>query len=249
MKKKFASLIKEASVRKKSRIVLALDPDPNKIARDNMLEYLTSIIDAVNEDIIAVKLNMHVLLPLSNYEISKIVETAHRHDIAAIADIKLNDIPHTNQIVIYNLASMNFNAVIINPFIGFHALHETIDYANLEEMGIITLVFMSHKGAENTFGLKVGEKHLYDIFLEWSVKLDVDGIVVGATYPDIIKHCYNLANGKAIYSPGVVTQGGDPMVAIKHGVDYLIVGRSIIDANDPVRKSKELKEKTWNMLY
>ncbi len=239
--KRFAPYIKSISEKKKSRIVLALDPDPIKIDSNDIVNYLTSLLDMLNEHIIGIKMNMHVLLPLGREEINTITSLAHKYDVATIADIKLNDIPNTNQVAIYNLASMNFDAVIVNPFIGYHALYDTLDYARLKEIGILTLVFMSHKGSEETFGLKVDDKRLYEIFLEWSLNLDVDGIIVGATYPDIIRHCYSLAKDRVpIYSPGVITQGGDPSLAIKYGVEYLIVGRNIVDADDPVKAVIEL---------
>ena len=240
MSRYFSAYIKGIAEKKGSRIILALDLDP-KIGNESMIKNAISLIKMLNDYIIGIKINMHLLLPLSNDEISSIVRTANDYGIATIADIKLNDIPDTNQVAIYNLARMGFDAVIINPFIGFQALCETIDYARLEGMGIITLVFMSHRGAENTYGLKIDNKRLYHTFLEWSLNLNVDGIVVGATYPDIIKYCYNIAKDKIpIYSPGIATQGGDPTIAIKNGVEYLIIGRKIINADNPKDVVKRL---------
>ena len=231
---------------KASRIVLALDIDTrNKY--DMLKDKAINLIKAVNEHIIAVKINMHLLLPLSRDDIRYINHVAHEYNLKVIADLKLNDIPNTNKIAIHNLADMNFDAFIINPFIGYKALEESIDYARLEGLGVITLVFMSHKGVEQTYGLRVDDQMLYDIFLQWSNELKVDGIVVGATYPEIIRHCYARSTID-IYSPGIATQGGDAINAIKNGVRYLIVGRSIINSHDPSLVAKEIKNKTWKAL-
>ncbi len=239
--RRYLEYMKSIAEEKKSKIILAVDLDP-KMSNKDMIKQAISLIKMLDEEIISIKINMHLLLPLSKDEVNNITKTANDYGISTIADIKLNDIPNTNQAVIYNLASMGFNAVIVNPFIGFQALYETVDYARLEDMGIITLVFMSHKGAENTYGLKIDDKRLYQVFLDWSLKLNVDGIVVGATYPDIIKYCYNIARDKVpIYSPGVTTQGGDPSIAIKNGVEYLIIGRTIINTDKPKEVARRLK--------
>ena len=73
--------------------------------------------------------------------------------------------------------------------------------------------------------------------------MKTDGIVVGATVPEIIKTCRKKTKGKCdIYSPGIGTQGGDPKKALVAGANYLIVGRSIFNAKDPVREAKKLQE-------
>lgn len=241
--KKYFAYMKDIAEKKKSKIVLALDLDPTRMSKECMINRAKSLIKMLNEDIVSVKINMHLLLLLSKDEISDIIKTANDYGLTTIADIKLNDIPATNQIAIYNLASIGFDAVIVNPIIGFEALHESVGYTRLEDMGIITLVFMSHKGAENTYGLKIDSKRLYQIFLEWSLNLEVDGMVVGATYPDIINYCYNIAKGKVpVYSPGIAVQGGDPSIAVKSGVEYLIIGRKIINANNPKEVTRRLKQ-------
>ncbi len=243
---RFRSYINDLANDKKSRIILALDLDPRVFDIDSMVEYSKRVIRQVADDIIAIKMNMHILLPLSRDEISEIVRYAHEYKILSIADIKLNDIPNTNLIAIYNLASMRFDALIMNPFIGLAALEESIEYARSQGIGVINLVFMSHKGVEDTYGLSVNNVKLYNIFLEWSLKLDTDGIVVGSPYPEIIKDCYNITKGRMpIYSPGVNTQGGDPSISIKSGVEYLIVGRTILNSKDQKERARELRELTW----
>jgi orotidine-5'-phosphate decarboxylase len=46
-----------------------------------------------------------------------------------------------------------------------------------------------------------------------------------------------------IYSPGIGAQGGDLERAIRSGSNYLIIGRSIMDAKDPARAAREIKER------
>ncbi len=45
----------------------------------------------------------------------------------------------------------------------------------------------------------------------------------------------------AIYSPGVGVQGGDAKKALDAGSTYLIVGRSIYNADDPEKAAMEFR--------
>jgi orotidine-5'-phosphate decarboxylase len=45
-----------------------------------------------------------------------------------------------------------------------------------------------------------------------------------------------------VYSPGVGAQGADAVAAAKNGSDYLIVGRAIIEAKDPAKQAREMKD-------
>jgi len=44
----------------------------------------------------------------------------------------------------------------------------------------------------------------------------------------------------SIFSPGVGTQGGNASEVISSGTNYLIVGRTILNAKNPVSVAKEL---------
>jgi orotidine-5'-phosphate decarboxylase len=180
--------------------------------------------------------------------LTKINRVAHDVGLQTIADIKLNDIGNSNQIATEKLWQSGFDAVIVNPIMGPENLQNLIESSHRDDHGIITLVHMSHPGAKLGYGLTILQpnkkiKKINDLFLEWSCSMKADGIVVGATVPQIIKSCYKNAKGRCeIYSPGVGTQGGDPMNAIKSGANYLIVGRTILNAKDPVFKAKKLQE-------
>ena len=78
-----------------------------------------------------------------------------------IADIKLNDIPNTNDITIQYLHSMGFDSIIVNPFIGKTNLKTTVDFAHSLNCGIISLVYMSHDSAKEGFGVSVVDASNY----------------------------------------------------------------------------------------
>ncbi len=78
----------------------------------------------------------------------------HSYGIQVIADIKLNDIPSTNETALEYLIEEGFDAVIANPIIG---RLETINLAKKAHSlgaGILAIVYMSHPGASQTYGCR-----------------------------------------------------------------------------------------------
>ena len=192
-----------------------------------------------------IKLNFHLLLPLSGKEILKINKTAHRYGLQTIADIKLNDIGNTNQVTTENLWNLGFDAVIANPIMGLDSLKNLVKSAHKHDKGVITLCHMSAPEAKLSYNLevKMGKKQqLYQLFLNWALIAKVDGIIVGATFPKIIQYCAKKAEKNlSIFSPGVGTQGGSATEVISAGADYLIVGRTILNAKNPVSVAEKLQ--------
>jgi len=193
----------------------------------------------------AIKLNFHLLLPLGSKQILRINKTAHSFGLQTIADIKLNDIGNTNKVTAETLWDLGFDAVIVNPIMGLDSLKNLVKSSHKNQKGIITLCHMSAPEAKLSYDMEVKMKkkqQLYQLFLEWALESRVDGIVVGATFPEIITFCKQQAKKNlAIYSPGVGTQGGNAKEVISAGSNYLIVGRTILNAKNPVQVAKELQ--------
>src|SRR3712207_1045698 len=115
MTRPFFQRIAAAAIEKKSPIVLALDPIPRGNLR--LPELAAKTICEVEHHICAVKMNFHIILPLSASEILRINKLAHSFGLQSIADIKLNDIETTNAVAVDHLIKMGFDAAIANPFI------------------------------------------------------------------------------------------------------------------------------------
>ena len=195
-----------------------------------------------------IKLNFHLLLPLSAKEIIKINKMAHQFGLQTIADIKLNDIGNTNRVTTEHLWNLGFDAVIVNPIMGIDSLKNLVKSAHKNQKGVITLCHMSAPEAKLSYDMeiKIGKKQqLYQLFLDWALTAKVDGIIVGATFPKIIQYCSKKAGKNlSIFSPGVGTQGGNASEVISSGTNYLIVGRTILNSKNPVAVAKELQLST-----
>ena len=224
------------------KVILANDYD---YSVTNLETKTIQNIKKLNPYLCAIKLNFHLLLPLSAKQISKITKTAHNFGLQTIADIKLNDIGNTNRVTTEKLWELGFDAVIANPIMGLDSLKNLVKSSHKKEKGVITLCHMSAPEAKLSYDMevKMGKKQqLYQLFLNWALESKADGIVAGATFPQIISYCKKQAGKKLdIYSPGVGTQGGKVNEVLESGTDYLIVGRTILNSKDPVKVAKEMQ--------
>jgi len=227
------------------KVILANDYNSSE---KNLQNKTIQNIKKLNPYLCAIKLNFHLLLPLSSKEIIKINKTAHDYGLQTIADIKLNDIGNTNRVTTEHLWNLGFDAVIANPIMGLDSLKNLVKSSHKEKNGVITLCHMSAPEARLSYDMeiKMGKKQqLYQLFLNWALTAKVDGIVVGATFPKIIQYCSKQAGKNlSIFSPGVGTQGGNASEVISSGTDYLIVGRTILNAKNPVNVAKELQSQS-----
>jgi len=223
------------------KVILANDYDSSV---KNLQNKTIQNIKKLNPYLCGFKLNFHLLLPLSAKEIIKINKTAHDYGLQTIADIKLNDIGNTNRVTTEHLWDLGFDAVIANPIMGLDSLKNLVKSSHKEQKGVITLCHMSAPEAKLSYDMevKMGKtQQLYQLFLDWALRAKVDGIVVGATFPKIIQYCSKQAGKNlSIFSPGVGTQGGNASEVISSGTNYLIVGRTILNAKNSVAVAKEL---------
>ena len=223
------------------KVILANDYDSSV---KNLQNKTIQNIKKLNPYLCGVKLNFHLLLPLSAKEIIKINNTAHDYGLQTISDIKLNDIGNTNRVTTEHLWDLGFDAVIANPIMGLDSLKNLVKSSHKEQKGVITLCHMSAPEAKLSYDMKVKmgkTQQLYQLFLDWALRAKVDGIVVGATFPKIIQYCSKQAGKNlSIFSPGVGTQGGNASEVISAGTNYLIVGRTILNAKNSVAVAKEL---------
>jgi len=250
----FKERINSISKDKRTGIVLAVDP---LYGTKDIFEYVIEKIESLSYYSCAIKLNFHVILPLSMTDLKEITKTAHDNNVLVLADLKLNDIFETNRSVIQHLASMGFDCAIVNPFVGKTSLVSITQFAHSLNFGIIALVYMSHPDAVDGYGAMVrspsyaNEKNiifpLYRSFYNNCLAADVDGVVIGGNRLDIIKEFAEIGSSPLpIYSPGLITQGGNVEQALKSGTKYFIIGRAIIESDSPIITIKTIRDTILN---
>ena len=247
----FRFKMEQVARNKESNIVLALDfPFEKPENRENLFSKAERVLDAAHPYICAVKINHHLVIPLGTFDgVQTLVKKAHSLGLVAIMDCKVNDIGSTNQVIAEYYYAVGFDALIANPFIGWEeGLKPIFEVARRLQRGVILLVYMSHKGASEGYGQTIydaetGQKTLqYVSFARKALKLEADGAVVGATFPEKIREVHAILEEKTpIYSPGIGAQGGEIKSALKAGARYLIVGRVITLAENPAESAREIR--------
>ena len=134
------------------KVILANDYDPSV---KNLEIKTIQNIKELHSFLCGIKLNFHLLLPLSGKEILKINKTAHRYGLQTIADIKLNDIGNTNRVTTEHLWNLGFDAVIANPIMGLESLKKLVKSAHKNEKGVITLCHMSAPEARLSYDMEI----------------------------------------------------------------------------------------------
>jgi len=238
---RFAGVLLERARKKNSRLILALDI---RGMINSRIIRAQRILDSVNEDIAGVKINFHLILPFGLEGIKPILRYCKEKEIPTIADIKLNDIASTNEEVASLMINYGFDSIIANPIVGFiDGLQGLVKLSHDGKLGLLLLVYMSHMGADESYSLKFSRgRKLYTIFADRAKKWKVDGVIVSSRATKIVREVKkSIGNRCLIVTPGIGAQGGNAVRAITSGSDFIIVGRSIIDSNNPARMSEFYK--------
>ena len=242
----FANLIQASSERTQSRIVLAIDLQSED--HHALFEKCKGTLEDVDEYVCAVKINRQLVLSLGLPTVSELVTYAHELSLPVIMDAKLNDVGHTNSFMMRSYIHAGFDAVIASPITGWKdGMDSVFESARKVDKGVILLAYMSNPGAEQFYSMigsaADGQKPIFERFTQMAIEWRADGLIVGATHPEIIRRVRTLVGpSMGIYSPGVGTQGGDAKKALQAGSTYLIVGRTIYASPSPRVSARELCE-------
>lgn len=253
MRGSFSRLIRKASEERDSRVVLALDVSTTVRDKGDVCKLCNkakAILDETERFIAGLKVNFQLLLPLGLYGyMQEVLSAAREYELPTIMDCKLNDVEHTNRWAATHFFDAGFDALTANPFAGWEGgLRGVFDEARKRGKGVILLVYMSHPGAEENYGREIvlsdgSIRPCYRFFAKKAAEWGADGVVAGATRPDVIREVRRmLPEDILIFSPGVAIQGGDVEAAFRAGADYAIVGRAIYEAKKPGEAAKQYVE-------
>lgn len=185
-----------------------------------------------------------------------IIEMIREKGCRVFLDLKLHDIPNTvarASAAITRLGVFMFN---LHSLGGYDMMKETVDLVELEAknsgvekpkiLAVTILTSMDGKGLKNV-GINGAVKSEVLKLARLAKRAGLDGVVASAQEAGLIRK--DLGENFLIVTPGVRPQwasSGDqkriatPRKAIKDGADYIVVGRPIIEAKDPVFAAREI---------
>ncbi|MEE8232585.1 MAG: orotidine-5'-phosphate decarboxylase [Thermoplasmata archaeon] len=205
-------------MRKEHRLIIALD------VLD--AERAVEIAEATASQCDAFKVNYPLVLAQG----LGIVDTLGRFG-DVLCDFKVADIPATNRLIVEQVFDHGASGVIVHAFPGRDSLRACVEAAQGD---VFVVTAMSHPGAERFLLPQAKE------LARLAVEERTTGIVVGATRPAMIRELREVVGSLLILAPGIGVQGGSPTEALREGADYLIVGRSVTQSENPSEAADQL---------
>jgi orotidine-5'-phosphate decarboxylase len=212
------------SMEKSTRLIIALDVTDRRSALD-IARQVCDYVDAIK-----------IGYPLALAEGLSIIRQLKQYS-PVIADFKVADIPNTDRLICEHVFKAGADGIIVHGFTGQDSLEACVQVAKQYEKDIYVVAEMSHPGGVEFFR-PIAEKIAY-----LAAIAGASGLVAPATRPERVKQIRAVIGDKlTIISPGVGTQGGSAADAISAGADWVIVGRSIYNSDDPANAARKICE-------
>lgn len=230
----------------KNRLIVALDVETYDEASD--------LVDLLSPEVEVFKIGM---APFTGFG-DAIIEKIHSLGKKVFLDLKFHDIPNTVKnvsgiAVLKKVFMMNFHCLGGGKMLRFAAegVAETAEKNKIKApilLGVTVLTSMGQEDLEE-IGIRGTVENKVEDFVELAKKNGMNGVVASAKE---IKRIKEIA-GKdfVVVTPGIRPAwavSGDqkrivtPAQAIKDGADYIVVGRPIIKAEDPLDAAKRIIE-------
>jgi len=175
--------------------------------------------------------------------------------IPVILDAKRGDIASTAEAYARSaFETLDADAITLSPYLGGDSITPFIDHA---ERGAFILCKTSNAGSGDLQDMEVRANggpsiplylHVAQLAHGWNERDNV-GLVVGATYPEVLARVRATAPNLWFLVPGVGAQGGDLEAALRAGLRadgsgmLINVSRGIARDNNPARAAAEWKER------
>lgn len=243
----FAYALRAASERNRSHLCVGLDPTrlPAQFtnAEDGLYDFCMAIVEATADLACVFKPNIAFFEahgPSGIASLRRLIADMP-HSVPVLVDAKRGDIGSTAAAYAQAIFDqLGADAVTLSPYLGGDALAPFLAYA---DKGCFILCKTSNPGSGDIQDLQLASgEPLYMAVARktresWNAHGNA-GLVVGATYPEILAQVRAECPGLPILVPGVGTQGGDLAAAARAACDadggglLINASRSILYAGD-----------------
>ena len=220
----------------KDRLIVALDVDSLKKAK--------TLVDTLYPTVKIFKIGKQ----LFTKEGPKAVEMVHKRGAKVFLDLKFHDIPNTVKCAIGSVISMSVFMTNIHASGGKEmmlAAYETRKHKKTPILLGVTVLTSMDKKALKKVGINASPKNQVKRLALLAKSAKLDGVVSSAEEIALIRK----ACGKKfiIVTPGIRQNQAEasdqkrvqtPEYAFKEGADYIVVGRPITKAKNPLKAAK-----------
>jgi len=225
----FADRLAAEVERKRSQIVVGLDPRPDLLpieCRGDVARFCCGIVDAVAPHAVAVKPQLAFFEALGldgMVAFEKVCNYARRAGLLVLADGKRGDVGSTARA--YSVGYLEgdpprVDALTVNVYLGRDSVEPYLAAARRHGTGIFCVVKTSNAAGEvQDVTLSDGKPlwhHVARLVSEWGEDLvgehglSAVGAVVGATHPRAVREARKLMPRTVLLLPGVGAQGASP---------------------------------------
>jgi orotidine-5'-phosphate decarboxylase len=224
----FADRLAAEVERKRSQIVVGLDPRPDLLpieCRGDVARFCCGIVDAVAPHAVAVKPQLAFFEALGVEGMAafhKVCAYARRAGLLVLADGKRGDVGSTARAYAAYIEGDGApaDALTVNVYLGRESVEPYLAAARRHGTGIFCTVKTSNAGADvQDVTLSDGSPlwhHVAKLVAEWGEDLvgehglSAVGAVVGATHPRAVAEARKLMPRTVLLLPGVGAQGASP---------------------------------------
>lgn len=215
----FQQKLRAAALANNSLLCVGLDPDPELMPLDDVVDFNREIIAATEDLVCAYKPQIAFYEALGAAGYAALAQTVAMipGGIPVLGDVKRGDVPNTDQAYARAMYDVwGFDAVTVSPYLGYDAIEPFLRPGKTA----FILCRTSNPGAGDFQDLTVGaeQRPLYLEVAARAAEWDVDGnigLVVGATYPAEAQAVRKAAPNLTILVPGLGPQGGELETAVK----------------------------------
>lgn len=222
----FTQKLIDVQTKQNSLLCIGLDADEQKIPQhlksypNPIIEFNKRIIESTYDLVCAYKPNLafYEAMGEKGLEALRVTLEMIPKKVITIGDGKRGDIGNTAERYARSLFDdFGFDAITVNPYMGFDSVEP---FLRNPEKGVFLLALTSNPGSKDFQRLKVGSIPLYEKVIskakKWNAHNNI-GFVVGATHPKELQRIRRIVPDMPILIPGIGSQGGDLVSAIKYG--------------------------------
>jgi uridine monophosphate synthetase len=222
---------------------VGIDPPLEAVQTEELFAFGRRIVDATHEAACLYKPNIafYEARGIKGLEkLRELIDYIHGAGFPVLLDAKRGDISSTAAAYAQAaFAQWGADALTVNPLLGGDGVEPFTAY---RDRGVFVLCHTSNPGAKELQELDVGGMPLYEHIARlaggWNTGGNV-GLVVGATFPEVLRRVRMIVPDMWLLLPGIGAQGGDldaslgaALSAAGSGV-IVNVSRAISDAADP----------------
>jgi orotidine-5'-phosphate decarboxylase len=239
--KKKSSHLSAKNIPANERLILALDVPSTDEAR--------SIVEQLGDAVVFYKLGLQLFMAGGYFELLDWLTERHKK---VFVDLKFFDVPETVKNAVSQLSKRH-------PFFAtVHGNDEIMKAAASQKNGIkilaVTVLTSLDRGDLNDLGFKCDVKKLVLSRARRALELNCDGVISSGLEAPMLRK--ELGDRLLIVTPGIrpvdnnekkpkddQKRTTDVEEAFENGADYIVVGRPILKAPDPVAAAKAIQQR------